>query len=130
MNSAQQSQSNHGVTASSAAEELSRNLSLALMAASDKGNDGGPSQSSQLEQVKGTTTGSRQTTAAAAPRPMSSETSSSTDEEESRAMTSETTSISPIEGEEQHVLKKKAAKKDRSKLRKGKWTVSRGNADD
>lgn len=127
-----------GQSGSSAVEELSRNLSLALMAAANGNNASGlPRQSPTSEepgQVKaqdGVPDPAQSELAkalelAVARKKAAAITEMSSSSSSVGARPSTATSISPVDEETSSATRKKSAnvKKDRSKLRKGKWTVS------
>ena len=140
---------------SSATEELSRNLSLALMAAQSQGGTSlpppqAPAQASVASQPNAqpdkapvasasgasTATSSSSTNAAATPAPASSRasttsssSSASGEEGADSSKPSAAESTAADESVTQTSTSKKKPKKDRSKLRKGKWTVSVGFCD-
>lgn len=139
MASVNQNQGEKGES-SSVAEELSRNLSLALMAATNSSNVSGGNQRqaspgaqvvSQQGRQSGTSgEGANDTTstiasAVIAPQEISSSTETVASSSEDDAKPSTASSSSSPEQDDNSVTRKKAGKKDRSKLRKGKWTVSR-----
>jgi len=137
---------------SAATEELSRNLSLALMGSSvvdssiisSNGEPAPPSTPVTNSEVKPDTSSSAPTASTTEPSSVastsdihnnnnnkefsteaaSSSSNSSTSDEEGETGTSKPSSSSSGEEDGSSSSGKKCTKKDRSKLRKGKWTVS------